>query len=307
MVRYRYMDFGGKTHFQQLHERWTKRHQDASKNLWEKHADALDWFKDRTKHIAVGSLSGLMLLTAPHLQAMPKPNTHLAAVSSTQSLDKRIFLASDLKELIPEQVRPLTVGEEEKIAGVLTRDTGIKVAAEIDGKRLNRSYGYIGAEQHLARYPGDSLSTHFSTQDEAQKYYSSGMAPGLGAWGYFARSGEEFTKKDADREKYYIAVQTFLSPDFNSRVAEYRDFYKFRKMLLVNPQNGKAIVTVIGDAGPAQWTGKSLGGSPEVMKHLERVDGKAKGPVLYFFIDDTDDTIPLGPVEMNTDLAALPN
>ena len=33
------------------------------------------------------------------------------------------------------------------------------------------------------------------------------------------------------------------------------------------------------------------------MKYLERVDGKAKGPVLYFFIDDPNDIIPLGPIK----------
>ena len=70
-------------------------------------------------------------------------------------------------------------------------------------------------------------------------------------------------------------------------------------MLVVNPQNGKAMVVVIGDAGPAAWTGKHLGGSPEVMKYLERVDGRQKGPVLYFFLDDPDDKIPLGPLPVS--------
>ena len=68
-------------------------------------------------------------------------------------------------------------------------------------------------------------------------------------------------------------------------------------MLLVNPENGKAMVTDIGDAGPAEFTGKHLGGSPEVMAYLERQDGAARGPVLYFFIDYPDDTIPLCPIE----------
>jgi hypothetical protein len=58
------------------------------------------------------------------------------------------------------------------------------------------------------------------------------------------------------------------------------------------------MVVVVGDAGPAEWTGKHLGGSPEVMKYLERVDGAQKGPVLYFFIDDPGDKIPLGPIEV---------
>jgi hypothetical protein len=188
--------------------------------------------------------------------------------------------------------------EEEKKAGeLLSAHYGIAVAAELEGKRLNRSYGYIGAEQHLARYPGDTMESHFDNPDDAAKYWSSGMAPGLGAWGYFVPGGQQMSETDVQREKYYLAVQTFLSPNFNQRISEYRDFYKFRKMLVVNPNNGKAVVAVIGDAGPAQWTGKSLGGSPEVMKYLERVDGRAKGPVLYFFVDDPNDTVPLGPVE----------
>ena len=32
------------------------------------------------------------------------------------------------------------------------------------------------------------------------------------------------------------------------------------------------------------------------MHYLERVDGSLKGPVLYFFIDDPDDKIKLGPI-----------
>jgi len=121
------------------------------------------------------------------------------------------------------------------------------------------------------------------------------MAPGLGAWGYFANSESEITQTDKLREKYYIAVPTFIAPGFNTHVSEYRDFFKYKKMILVNPQNGKAIIADVGDAGPATWTGKHLGGSPEVMKYLERVD---RTPVLYFFVDDPEDKVPLGPIKL---------
>jgi hypothetical protein len=140
------------------------------------------------------------------------------------------------------------------------------------------------------------MAIHFDKEEEAKKFYGDGMAPGLGAWGYFVQSREQLTEKDKMREKYYIAVQTFLVPDYNQRVTEYRDFLKFRKMLVINPQNGKAMVVVIGDAGPAERTGKHLGGSPEVMSYLEREDGAKRGPVIYFFIDDPNDIIPLGPI-----------
>jgi len=141
------------------------------------------------------------------------------------------------------------------------------------------------------------MFSHFDTTEEEILYGRSGMAPGRGAYGYFANSKSEMTEKDKEREKYYIAVQTFLSPGFNQNVRHQYEFYRYRKMLIVNPHNGQAMVVVVGDAGPAEWTGKHLGGSPEVMKYLERVDGRQRGPVLYFFIDDPEDKIPLGPIK----------
>ena len=100
--------------------------------------------------------------------------------------------------------------------------------------------------------------------------------------------------KNLDRKKLRYIFRRVLK-----RIGEKpKGFFKFRKMLVVNPENGKAMVVVVGDAGPAEWTGKHLGGSPEVMSYLERQDGGARGPVLYYFLDDPQDTIPLGPVSI---------
>ena len=107
------------------------------------------------------------------------------------------------------------------------------------------------------------------------------------------------THEIEERERWYLAVQTFLSPGFSERVAEYRDFYKYRKMLVVNPKTGQAVIAVIGDAGPGQSTGKHLGGSPEVMDALGLGSGPRKGAVLYFFVNDQNNTIPLGPLKVN--------
>jgi hypothetical protein len=283
-------------HYKFLSDKWTKKHQELTKNVAKKHKNSFEWLSNNSKQLAVGSLGSLLLLTSPTGDLNVR-NTQIAS-AQTQTIDSKTFLITDLKGLVPEDVRPLNNEEESKIGELLSNKFGMKVSAAINDMRLNRSYGLIGAEQHLSRYPGDTMATHFDgNSEDSNKYYSSGMAPGLGAWGYFATSKTSLTQEDTMREKYYLATQTFLVPDYNERVGEYRDFFKFRKMLVVNPENGKAVIAVIGDAGPAQWTGKHLGGSPEVMKYLERVDGSARGPVLYFFVDDPDDEIPLGPVE----------
>jgi hypothetical protein len=279
-----------------LAEKWTNRHAELEKQIAKKHRKTFEWLSYNSKQLAVGSLSGLLLLTHP----IQSPTDIAIKTANAQEIqiDTKTFLVTDLSSSLPQEVRPLTNIEEAKIGEILTKSYGIPVSASIGDLRLNRSYGLIGAEQHLARFPGDNMPSHFDgIAEDNSKYHSSGMAPGLGAWGYFATSRASLTEEDSLREKYYIAVQTFLSPDFNEKVREYRDFYKYRKMLVVNPNNGKAVIADIADAGPAQWTGKHLGGSPEVMKHLERVDGSARGPVLYFFITDESDTIPLGPVE----------
>ncbi len=283
--------------YQFLKDKWTKRHKELQEAIAQKHSDSFRWLSDNTKQLAVGSLGSLVLLTSPIQKDSMNTKVKVAGLEA-QKINTNVFLITDLSKSLPDLVRPLTGSEEAAASAILSKNFGMTVTPEINGLRLNRSYGLIGSEQHLARYPGDNMSTHFDgNSEDAEKYHSSGMAPGLGAWGYFTTSRSQMTEEDTLREKYYIAVQTFLAPDFNSRVSEYRDFFKYRKMLVVNPENGKAVVAVIGDAGPAEWTGKHLGGSPEVMKHLERVDGAAKGPVLYFFIEDPNDAIPLGPVK----------
>ena len=278
-----------------LKKLWTKKHEDLQKELFTKHKDAFDWLESNSKQLIVGSAAGLYLLTSPILSEIPHT---FEAAAQTVPFDKKVFLIYDLKNVLPSEVRPLNLEEEQKVMEVLDRTFGMSVKAEMSGIRLNTQYGFIGQEQHLARFPGDNIYSHFDTPEDQQRYLKYGMAPGLSAWRYFADSKETMTKEDSDREKYYIAVQTFLAPGFNENRSRYVEFFKYRKMLVVNPENGKAMIVDVADAGPAEWTGKHLGGSPEVMSYLERYDGSQKGPVLYFFIDDPEDKLKLGPINL---------
>ncbi len=282
--------------YKDLKKKLEERNRSLKERIVTKHKEAFDWAQNNTKQLAAGAMGGLLLIASPASNFLPKTTDN---TNNTQFVDlpENMFVVSDVKKYLSDEVSELLPQQEEKISEVLTNYYGFKVLPDINGLRLNRTYGYIGLEQHLKRYPGDTIGEHFQTDFEANQYKSSGMAPGLGGFGYFAKSKSEMTQKDIDREKYYIAVQTFLAPNFLKKKKEYINFFKYKKMLVVNPNNGRAVVVVIGDAGPAVWTGKQLGGSPEVMSHLQRVDGRDKGAVLYFFIDDPEDKIPLGPVE----------
>ncbi len=281
-----------KPHYEYLRKKWTARHKNLQDKLWSKHGQSL-------KSLVLGSLGGLMLLSAPPPQpAVSAPHLFASRDGILKGFDENILLAQSLSEIMPKEVRPLERQEEIEIVELLSKSFGLKVSAEMEGIRLNRNYGLIGGEQHLYRFPGDNLYAHADTTADWARYGSAGIAPGLGAWGYFANSKEEFNETDKLRERYYLAIQTFLSPGFAENVNKYRDFFKFRKMLIINPKSGQSVVAVIGDAGPAEFTGKHLGGSPEVMEMVGLAGGPRKGPVLYFFIDDPKDEVLLGPVKV---------
>lgn len=200
------------------------------------------------------------------------------------------FIVDTLKNLLPERPRPLTLTEEKFLEEVFRNAYKTPAVASLEGEHLNTTYGYIGAEQHLRRYPEDQLVQH-----GASDVIKEGMAPGLGAWGYFANSKNELTDDLVDKERWYAVVQTLYLPDWSARQPYLKNWYKYRKVMIVNTLNGKAVVAAIADSGPAAWTGKHYGGSPEVMQYLGG-DRYKKGPVIVFFVDDPHNQIPLGPV-----------
>lgn len=281
------------SHYEHLAKKWLQKQKGAQERLWYHHGGTLHDYLNGSKQFAVGSLAGLLLLVSPGNPV--QANAPTVVKDKPLEFDHSTSLLLDLATAVPQEVRSLTPAEEQHVGSILTDRLGASVSAELQGIRLNTSYGYIGQEQHLYRYPGDTIDSQLSSVDDMDQFAKYGIAPGLGAYGYFAYSSSTMTQEDIDREKWYIAVQTFMAPGYDENVKKYNDFFKFRKMLVVNAQNGKAVVADIGDAGPSPWTGKQLGGSPELMHYLERVDGAQKGPVLYFFIDDPTNRIPLGP------------
>jgi hypothetical protein len=239
--------------------------------------------RQRSSQILAGAgLVGTLLMT-PVTSVVARPPVQVDQQDLQQSLAKH------LSSLVPHTPTKLSKSQAEEIEKTVLSDLGIQAKATLNEQSLNHQVGYIGYEQHLKRYPGDSIDQH---DDEL----IAGIAPGKGAWGHFAKSRQDFTTQDYLREKYYSVAQTLYLPNWNQDFRYLRDWYKYRKILVVNPASGQAVVTVLADAGPAEWTGKQFGGSPEVMKELNLHKGSRKGLVLFLFIDDPDNLIPLGPV-----------
>lgn len=260
----------------------------------------LEFYKLRehsAKLISAGALTGSLLLAPPTgIGQLPSPTElsktidDLTGDREGESLPQKDLIDS-FKNMLPEKVRPLSREEEKRLEQVIKDVTNIPAKASLEGEHLNTTFGYIGAEQHLKRYPGDILENH-------GPYYKEGIAPGLGAWGYFSKSKSELTPELIETEKWYAVVQTLYLPDWDTRHKFLYKWYKYRKVMVINTVNGNAVVAAIADAGPAAFTGKHFGGSPEVMEYLGGSRYK-KGAVLLFFVDDPENKVPLGPVKYN--------
>ncbi len=273
---------------QKSHQNLSRQFPHVASKLKDLNLDLKDLRRHSTKMLSAAALAGALFVTSP-----TTPTAHPTATSQERTLSEDEVaqkLKQELQFVLPHKVGPISPQLEERVHEIVQKNLGVNAVATFEGNHLNTSYGYIGAEQHLPRYPGDVESDH----DELQ---FKGVTPGRGAWGYFAPSRGQLTQKDIQREKYYVAVQTMYLPNWKKDLRYLRDWYKYREVIVVNPHNGKAVVAVIADAGPAAWTGKHFGGSPELMRDLELNTGKQKGAVLLFFVDDPEETLALGPLQ----------
>jgi len=283
------------------------KHLETKKVFQEKYPHVDKFFADRNfdlgtvrehsaKIIGTGAVASALLLNSPSTDdLLPKTRSVLAKLGETTVAPElaQQKLVSEMNSILPETVRPLSQSEEKSLEKVFSQVLGVPAKATLEGEHLNTTFGRIGAEQHLRRYPGDTNEKHGTGV-----ILKEGMAPGLGAWGYFANSAKDMNFDLEQKEKWYAVVQTLYLPDWNTRQPYLKNWYKYRKVLMVNTDNGNAVVASIADSGPAAWTGKHYGGSPEVMMHLGGPRYK-KGPVIVFFVDDPENKIPLGPVEYN--------
>ncbi len=223
----------------------------------------------------------------------------------TQIPDKPEVFAKKIRDIISNKSK-LSPEDEKALGQIISEHFGVNASAELEGNRLNVSYGLIGGEQHLPRFPGDTAPSHYTEGEDIYPALS-GITPGRGAWGYFAPSKALLTDDLKTKEQYYLVGQTFLAPGWGARTRELYDWFKYRKMIVINTNTGQACVGELGDSGPATWTGKSFGGSPEVMIHLGYSTGSRKGPVVMFFLNDTENQVSLGKIQAQAPNTSLYN
>lgn len=261
---------------------FSAKHEGAQKWLAEKGL-TLDEIRVHSQKLLTGvALGGALLLASPQLPQINKTTT--AIYIPQPSPEKLLSFLQDFPSESNSKLKELELTDNVK------KFYSVDTTFELAGNRLPTFFGKIGLEQHLARFPGDSVSTHGA-------YVEKGMAPARGAFGYFAETGKSYEEMVL-QEKYYVNFRTFDIPNWNQDWVTLKEWYKFRKFLVINLENGQAVVGCLGDAGPAAWTGKDFGGSPEVMAELGFLPRATKGNVLFLYVDDPENNIRLGPVQL---------
>lgn len=282
--------------YQQLKSALAKKNKSAHDWLENKFTNQEDLTTFARQFMAAVTLATQMAVTQPveaqvqqNLAALEqKQRNNLLSQITTQELEE---IMNKMVGYVNMDVGHLPKEEELYLEQQLTDLLGFGVVAELEGKRLNHSIGIMGGEQHLTRYPGDSLEDH-------DAYLEAGIAPNRGAFGWFTEEGE-LTERSIQMEKYYFAVQTLYLPDWNTNHQELKPWYKFRKMVAINPADRLAVVGVVGDAGPAMWVKKQFGGSPEIIREAKIWSPQARGRVILMFVDDPNDEVPLGVIDLN--------
>jgi hypothetical protein len=277
----------------------TKQAERAEKRLKVRHPDAISFLsgsgispgkirKHAARLLASGVLGGTLLLAAPGLHHLQP--AHSSKFANLSLVEREKFFGQKMFAYLPKPGEPQNSLQELGVTSLIHEYWGIDARSSLDGERLNHTWGFMGAEQHLPRYPGDTADQHDHLQEK-------GITPGKGAWGYFAHSKSELTDDLMRKEQYYVAVQTLYLTDWEKRLPYLRDWYKYRKVIVINPKNGKSIICDIADSGPSAYTGKQFGGSPEVMAYLGLNTGMQKGAVVLYFVSDPDNSVPLGPIQ----------
>lgn len=148
----------------------------------------------------------------------------------------------------------------------------------LEGYDIPATSGKVGREQHLYLTSGaEDAATHYAmsgTPAAAQN----GMAGGYGSFGSSA------SPASTDQERYYInmrwnyaewyedagTLDSFGRPMTRTRNLNTtaKNWHRHKKVIVTNPSNSRQMVVSVEESGPAFWTGRVSGLSPEAMSEL---------------------------------------
>ncbi|NCN82842.1 MAG: hypothetical protein GW947_02635 [Candidatus Pacebacteria bacterium] len=155
---------------------------------------------------------------------------------------------------------------------------GFEISSSLDGQRLTHSFGKMQALDEFTLQP-----TQFETVASVRGAAIKRGRPSLG-W------DKQFL--DKNEKQYLLANHLVLLEDWHQKYAHYKNWYKWRKLLLINPFNRIAVVVELASytlPNPMQF---QFGGSPDLIRASQAWSPEAQGLVCVFFIPDAVNSKP---------------
>jgi hypothetical protein len=264
--------------------------------FFEENNDLIDWMNDRK--LFIDHLTIKKSLQEPLIESVESEllkniiNTNSKdSLASSVSKEEYLSIMEKIVELLQLPAGQLHEDSELYLEQQLSDLLGFDVSANLDNQKLLFSTGIMKAMPHLKRSPTDTLDKH-------SNFNEAGMSINRSAFGWFGNSSD-LTEKIIDQEKYFISTPLYYLPNWSSDYENIKKWFKFRKVVVINPVERIAVVCSVGDIGPATYTRQQFGGSPELIHAGKIWSPKSAGKVLVLFVDDPEDTVAFGPVEFD--------
>ena len=138
----------------------------------------------------------------------------------------------------------------------------------LEGIPLPAYSGKVGREQHLCLTMSEEPPALHYAVSNTPPAARNGMAwqesggSGYGAWG---------KAPPVDDERYYVCMRWNYTDMNGQPILASKDWYYRKRVLVINPANNKRVIASIVEYGPAPWTGRVSGLSPEAMLALGAV------------------------------------
>lgn len=221
------------------------------------------------------------------------PASSLDLIYAELTREEHQAVMDKMQQMVAQPAGHLRKEEELYLEQQLTDLFGFEVTAELEGTRLAHTTGIMAAGPHLRRHPTDTLATH-------QRLRGAGIRLARGGFGWFTEMGQ-LTERGVLQEQYYLAVPASLLPAWQSSPSLLKSWLRFRKMVVINPAEQRAVICAVADLGPADWLQYQFAGSPETIQDGKVWSPTSRGRVLVFFVNDPQDQIQLGPLDLRYD------
>lgn len=167
---------------------------------------------------------------------------------------------------------------------------GFEVTSKLDDHKLPFTLGTMAAAPHQRRYPKDKLGEH-------NRYPEAGMTQTRSSFGWMLEAGQ-LSATATKQEQYGLSLPLAYLPEWQQDYSQLKDWYRYRKMLVINPFELKAIIASVINIDLVSTLKYQFAGTPELIRAGFIWSPKASGRVLVFFINDEPDNIKVGPINL---------